>query len=373
MRTLLGLAIVVTCLAHAGGETVVVEGVDHYRVCEPMFEGARVVLAQRGETYSPAYIQGVSGAAFRIGGICPCAPTCNGAMGTTDLLRLLGYEFEECTLNGEGIDPERDAPKVAERVKQEIRAGRAVLVWHAFTNAEWDVVSGFDDEKGEFIGFGSYTAGHPDVWRAAQTRMAKAVEICPAFGALIVGAKTGEFDVREAELAALEEAVKHCHAPRDGELDKAGDKETPWKFRQGKACYDAWGHNFRVNPQKVPEAGDRYCLGIYRSTHRMAAEFLREIAPSYPQAAEHLRRAAASFDEEADALDRCYEKLCEGWEGWKEPDPEKAERMAEALQVARKRYGAAVKEIERGLNAIAPERVERAHREAARDGQGEAG
>lgn len=341
---------------------MVVEGVDHYRVCEPMFEGLRIVLAQRGETYSPAYIQGLSGAAFRIAGICPCAPTCNGAMGPQDLLKLLGYDFEECTLTGEGLDPERDVPKVVERVTQEIRAGRAVLVWHAFTNAEWDVVSGFDDEKGEFIGFGSYTAGKPDVWRAAQTRMAKAVEICPAYGALLIGKKTGELDAREAELAALEEAIRDCHAPRDAELDNAGDKEAPWKFRKGKACYDAWVHNYRANPQKVPEAGDRYCLGVYRSTHRMAADFLREIAPKYPRAAGHFGQAAVLFDEEADALDRCYEKLCGGWEGWQEPNPGKAENMAEALQVARKRYGAAVKEIERGLGEIDPERVEQAHR-----------
>jgi len=315
MRTLLGLTVAATFIAHAGGATVVVEGVDHYRVCEPMSEAVRIVLAQRGETYSPAYIQGLSGAAFRVAGICPCAPTSGDAMDPPDLLKLLGYEFEACTLTGEGVDPERDVPKVVERVKQEVRAGRAVLVWHAFTNAEWDVVSGFDDEKGEFIGFGSYTAGKPDVWRAAQTRMAKAVDICPAYGALLVGAKTGEFDAREAELAALERAIRHCHAPRDEELDNAGGKEAPWKFRRGKTCYDAWVHNYRVNPQKVPEAGDRYCLGVYRSTHRMAAAFLREIAPKYPEAAEHFAKAADAFGQKDDALHRCYEQLCEGWQG----------------------------------------------------------
>jgi len=35
--------------------------------------------------------------------------------------------------------------------------------------------------------------------------------------------------------------------------------------------------------------------------------------------------------------------------------------MAEALQLARSRYGAAMKELERGLGKIDPERVERAH------------
>ena len=72
--------------ANGGGEgRVVVKGVDQYRVIEPLFEAVRVVLSHRGETYSPAYIQGISGAAFRIAGICPCAPTSSMAMGTMSL------------------------------------------------------------------------------------------------------------------------------------------------------------------------------------------------------------------------------------------------------------------------------------------------
>ena len=80
----------------------------------------------------------------------------------------------------------RDAPKVAARVKDEIRAGRAVLVWHAFTNAEWDVVCGFDATAKQFLGYGSY-AGGKELARADQHRMAEARHICPAFGALLVG------------------------------------------------------------------------------------------------------------------------------------------------------------------------------------------
>ncbi|HHT27575.1 MAG TPA: hypothetical protein GXZ82_10055 [Firmicutes bacterium] len=47
---------------------MILPDVDHYRICDPLFEGLRVLLAHRGEPYSPAYIQGISGAAFRIGG-----------------------------------------------------------------------------------------------------------------------------------------------------------------------------------------------------------------------------------------------------------------------------------------------------------------
>ena len=38
---------------------MILEGVDRYRVMEPMFEPVRVVLSYRGEAYSPAYVQGI--------------------------------------------------------------------------------------------------------------------------------------------------------------------------------------------------------------------------------------------------------------------------------------------------------------------------
>ena len=81
--------------------SVTIEGLDRYRVVEPMFEGLRVILSYRGEPYSPAYIQGISGAAFRVSGICPCAPTCGIAMQPQDLALLLGYQVEYLPLQAE--------------------------------------------------------------------------------------------------------------------------------------------------------------------------------------------------------------------------------------------------------------------------------
>jgi len=52
-------------------EKIILPGVDRYQVREAMFEGVRVILSYRGEPYTPAYFQGISGAAFRIVGICP--------------------------------------------------------------------------------------------------------------------------------------------------------------------------------------------------------------------------------------------------------------------------------------------------------------
>ena len=82
-----------TELKHAGSKWWI-EGAPPYEVCEALFEAVRVALTQHGAPYSANYIQGISGAAFRIGGICPCAPTCDYAMEVWELLDLLGFNYQ---------------------------------------------------------------------------------------------------------------------------------------------------------------------------------------------------------------------------------------------------------------------------------------
>ena len=94
-------------------------------------------------------------------------------------------------------------PYLIPRIKESIQAGQPVLVWHASTNAEWAVVAGFDDEKGVFLGRGSY-AGLDEYAEAKQTRPQEATRICPAFGATFIGEKTGVFDAQAAEEGSKE-------------------------------------------------------------------------------------------------------------------------------------------------------------------------
>lgn len=349
----------------AGGDAVTIDGVPQYEYVDAMFEAVRLAIAQRGDVYDATYIQGISGMAFRIAGPCPCAPTCSMGMGTEALAELVGYEVERLCLGMDESDFKHSVAEVVERVEEEIRAGRPVPVWHAFTNAEWDLVTGFDDERGEFVGWGSWHHGEGDDYaRAPQDRMEEAVHFCPAYGALIIGEKTGEFDARAAELDAIEEAIRHCHAPKDPLLLHAEEHghETPFRLREGKVCYDVWINTFRNNPQYVPNGPtDKYPLGVYSSTRQAAAPFLRQIAPNYPEARELLLKAAEHFEVDAAALERLRQELM-GWEaGWDEPDPTKAARAVELLTTARKAYGKGMKAMERGLEAIGPERCARAH------------
>ncbi len=321
---------------------MVLENVDRYRVTEPMFEGVRVVLSFLGERYTPAYIQGISGAAFRFAGPCPCAPTCSFQMGPQGLLELLGYEHTEFTLGWK--DEEELTARTAElvpKIKDSIRAGRPVLVWHAFTNAEWDVVAGFDDSEGVFLGRGSY-AGLDGYARAKQDRAREAVLICPAFGAIFIGKKVGKLDARAAEAAALKEAVRHA---RDREIvDRPG--EAP---RSGLLAYDTWVARFRKSETKR-DSGDSYCHGVYRSTHRAAAGFLNEIASRYPQARDQLRAAAREFLAEAEALDQAEPLI-----GWQSPeqDAERNAKLWPLLARARDHYAAGIAHIEKVLPLLA--------------------
>jgi hypothetical protein len=312
-----------------------------------MFESARVVMSHLGECYSPAYVQGISGAAFRIGGICPCAPTCACAMDTQTLLKTFGYEIEHLPLYEDGIDLEKETLTVIGRVKDQIRAGRPALVWHAFTWAEWDVVCGFDDQTHEFFGRGSY-AGLDEYARADQGRMATCGAICPPIGAIIVGDRTAQYDARAAETAALQEAVAHAHSTQN--VDKLDDEG--WVMLYGLACYDRWIRDFQSDPPRLPTMGDRYCFGVNRSTHRAAAGFALELAVRYPAAKEPLERAARRFVAEADALNEAADMLFPGWELPQEPSREVNDRAAELLRTARDNYARGIDEIENALGAM---------------------
>lgn len=326
-------------------ERIIIEGVDHYRVVEPLFESVRVALNQLAETCSPSYIQGIAGSAFRIAGICPCAPTVSRAMDVADLVRLLGYDCEVLPIGEEGVDPANRLQEVLPRIKAEIRAGRPVLLWSPFTMCEWDVVCGFDEVTGKLVGRGSYRGTEEDYTEEDETALLKVEKHCGLGPAILIGEKAREFDARVAELAGLREAIRIGRSKKNH--DRLDGEE--WVLLEGLMCYDRWVHDW-TKPDKKRGSGDSYCLGIYRSTHRAGAEFLREISPGYPGASDHLSRAADHFEAQADTLDRCDPVF--GWQTPEGPNPDRNERAAALLTEARNHYAKGIEEIEAALEVI---------------------
>jgi len=328
---------------------MILTNVDRYRVLEPMYEGIRVILRYRGEPYSPAYVQGISGAAFHIGGICPCAPTCTDGIAPVDLARKFGYQAEAAPLFSDERQMDQPASDallntVIERVKDEIRANRPVLAFHAFSHCEWDVVSGFDDYRGLFIGR-STNPGLDGYCEANQTRMREAVAVCPAFGAIFIIEKTRLFDAAAAEVASLREAVAHAYSRKNAEA-LGGES---WVFLQGFMAYERWVSDFS-DPHKKRTTGDAYCYSVYRSTHRAAAAYLSDLSGKYPRAKKALLEASGHFASEADTLNRGEEWLW--WRSPEGPDPARNEKAAALLGQAFTSYRRGIEGIEEALEKI---------------------
>ena len=324
--------------------SVVIQGVDRYRLWGPMFEGARLLLNYRGENYAPATVQGLSGSVFRLGGICPCAPTVAPAMAPHDLARLLGYQVEWLAPFGQGLTAAEAWPGILDRIKAELRAGRPVLVWHAFTMLEWDLVTGYDDAAAIFYGRGAY-AGQDAYATAPQDRPASGE---PALGAVVVGERLGAPVLAALEVASLQEAVRHAHSRENADC-APGD---PWKMLFGLACWDRWVETFR-RPDYVAGNGDHYCFGVYRATHALAAPYLREVAAHHPAAGEALTAAADEFARESAALDAAG-GLFPGWGLPREADVALNARVADRLAEARDAYARGIDAIDRALAVLGP-------------------
>ena len=218
---------------------------------------------------------------------------------------------------------------------------------NAFTTCEWDVVCGYDDAQHLLLGRGSY-AGWEEYAAADQARAITCTAICPALGAILIGDKRGEYDARTAEMAALREAVAHARSTVSQDRLRGGE----WVMLDGLQCYDRWVQDFRSDPPKAAGMGDRYCFGVYQSTHRAASEFMRELAPRYPEAAECFLRAAEHLGGEASALHGCAEMLFPGWQLPTEADRGANDRAADLLNAARDSYARAIEEIDAGLQCI---------------------
>ncbi|MCC6443609.1 MAG: hypothetical protein IT210_09175 [Armatimonadetes bacterium] len=322
---------------------VAIKGVDRYRVTEPVFEGVRVVLSYRGEKYTPEYLQGISGAAFRIAGPCLCAPTCSCAMSTEDLVRLMGYEATALDLSQkEAAEPGR-LEAVLKKVRAAIQAGRPALVWSAFTYYEWDVVCGYDPSAKALLGRGSYEAmSKPGAAyaRAPETHPIPFLDVMSR-PVILVGKKVGTFDARGAEIAALQEAVAHAR------------KQNEKGLAEGLQAYDRWAAIFRGEDEWKPDpAGLSYCLSIYPNTHRAASRFMLEMAAKHPKAGARFRNAARHFSQEVGFLEDCR-SLFPRRSPEEFADPGLRARAANCIARARDEYAKAIDEIAGALPEMA--------------------
>jgi len=269
----------------------ILENIPNYAVKEPNFEALRLALNYLGENYSEAYFHGISGTAFRIGGICPCAPTCTMAMSLTELIKLLGYDYEECSYDDN--DKEKSLSILIEKVKNSIDIGIPVLVWNAFSMCEWDIVTGYDENEKIFFGRCSYGSGSQNEYTKNSWDNSLNEAGLVGITAIIIKNKIRNFDKENSEINALKEAFRHAYD--DENYDKINGND--WVFLQGWHAYHRWANDFE-KPDKKRELGDAYCIDIYSDCHALAGSFIREILSEYPKISDELIKAAEMFDRE---------------------------------------------------------------------------
>ena len=319
---------------------MILTGIDKYRYYEPLFEGLRIILKYMGEDYTPEYIQGISGAAFKIAGGCPSRPTCVYDMWPSDFLRYLGYDISEYACIDEAGNDITD--RMIEAVKKHIDSGRPALVWHAFTDAEWDVVCGYDNDSKVFIGRGTYK-GKDDFAIAPwdRTKSSDLVNI----HAILINKKVSELSNREAEINSLKNAVKHARK----EADLGSGKNEFYKL-EGIQSYRKW---VDIYSHEGADRGvaDAYCMDVYSSVRKAAVKYLHEIADKYDaRVSEQLKKAADFFAAEANALSAAKPYLT-----WSSPwgvDEERSRKTAPILAQAADCYEKAIEHLEAALTLI---------------------
>jgi hypothetical protein len=314
----------------------ILSGVEDCGIREANFESLRLVLNYLGEQYSPAYFHGIAGTVFRAGGICPCAPTCTAAMSLQELIKLLGYEYEELPFSDGSSDA--DMERMLQAVRTSIDNGVPALVWNAFAPCEWGIVTGYDETERKFYGRVPWRNGK-DHYEKSSWEKPKEEAGLVGLLAVIIKNKSGSLNRREAEISALKEAVRHANDPEN--TDKQSGAE--WVFLQGKAALNRWADDFS-KPEKERGPGDSYCQEIYSSCHAQAGAFLREIAGDYPAAAGSLTDAAQYFDKEAECLVQLFPLLT-----WSSPwgaDTDRNTKAHPLLKEAAEHYAKAIDMLE---------------------------
>jgi len=310
-----------------GENDMILLNIDEYKYYDPLFEGARIVLNYIGEKYTPEYILGISGSAFKIAGGCPSRPTCVYDFWPADFFKYLGYEVKEYPCFDQKENDISD--KMIEAVKQQIDSGKPALIFSAFSLSEWDVVCGYDEEAKQFVG--RRVNSHANDYARESWDKAKQDENFPA-GAVLIGDKISELNNREAEINSLKNAVNHARQ----ETDNVGIK-----------FYYEWAEEYSKEG-KDRGLADVYCYAVYSSVRRACGLYLREIAPNYDS--ENFLKAADCFERETELLASAWHYL-----GWDSPwgiDEERSKNVAPILKAAAENYEKGIEYLEKILKLL---------------------
>lgn len=250
-------------------------------------------------------VAGMSGYAFVVNvhpTLCPSGPTAFDLSVLVEGTEALGLEVELAAIGRAGTAEDRDAmEQLFERVREEIDAGRACVVWGATSVPEFAIVYGYDQRSYLVRSFRSCRPGrNRPLGPRDSPEEPVPLDRLQAPGC-IAGFFFGE-PVRAEPHRPIRAALSRAVRLLRGEhacLDPA--------YAHGAAAFAAWAA--ALDSGRAQPAGNRYNAACYQELQGWAAAFVGRLAKQNPSAAGELSVASGEFECSAQNLARLGKRL----------------------------------------------------------------
>lgn len=260
------------------------------------------VLRSRGVKCDLTDVAGLSGYAFIVNvhpELCPSGPTAFDWNLLVDGLSALGLEVELATA---AHDTETDDAELLaelfEKVRAEIDAGRACVVWGANDCPEFAVVYGYQDDcyrvrscRGLAAGVDSSRLLGPDEDPEEPVRFDQ-LKAPGCVAAFLFGSPTA-VDPAKADRGALARAAQLLGDRHAGLLPG---------YAHGAKAFKAWAESLAAG--RVQKFGNAYNAACWAELQMFAAGFCRRLAKRHPKAAGPLDAAARSLAQSYAAIEK---------------------------------------------------------------------
>uniref|UniRef100_A0A7C4GBD6 DUF4872 domain-containing protein n=1 Tax=candidate division WOR-3 bacterium TaxID=2052148 RepID=A0A7C4GBD6_UNCW3 len=248
------------------------------------------VLRSRGVNCDLTDVAGMSGYAFVVNihpELCPSGPTGFDWNLLVEGLSALGLEVElaQATHDGDSDDAELVA-ELFERVRSEIDAGRACVVWGATDCPEFAVVYGYEDESYRVRSCRGLQAGmKPDRLLGPDEEPEPPVRFdelkAPGCVAAFLFGEPVRVDPEKADRNALARAAQLLGDRHAGLLPG---------FAHGAKAFSAWAEALEAG--RAQKFGNAYNAAVWQEMQMFASGFCRRLAKRRERAAGPLDTAA---------------------------------------------------------------------------------
>jgi len=302
----------------------------HFDLLMGSFEGCIRFL---DEDFSPARLMGSTGHAFRIcvsDSVGPDGPGMVDLPAMLDLYRNLGYEIRHISATVDAPEFPARQQEAWEAIRESIDRGTPAI---ARFGAFFWVVKGYHPKREH-----CYISGFMGVEPADMADLGAEAEIGPpGLDVLVIGAAQ-KVDPAAAAHKVIRFAVEEARRRPEG------------RYHHGLDAFDHWMAELEAG--RVEEGfGLAFTAGVVAERRAYAGQYLREVAPHFPEkAADRLREAGRCYDTGRESLDKVAAMFPLMGGEWADlEDPENRQQVVALLQEAQAWERQAVERLEEAL------------------------